>query len=75
MVDKTNLRVYTMYTMKAITILIAALLLTACSGIVYKDPRCQINQYCAYTDPPPPIRTWPLRTAMPEQYQGYPAAR
>jgi hypothetical protein len=50
-------------------------LLCGCSS-VYRvsalDPRCQWNQYCPYTDPPPAIRTSVLRSGS---YTGDPAAR
>ena len=62
-------------------ILLTLLLCIVCSGCagnlgVYKvsalDPRCQWNQYCIYTDPPPAIRTSVLRSGS---YTGDPAAR
>lgn len=66
MVDKTNSRAYTTYTMKLILSLLAITLCSGCStvDIVFKDPRCQYRQYCPYTDPPPAIRTEPIRTSI-----------
>ena len=43
--------------------------LTACSGvptISVRDPRCQWNQHCAYTDAPSAIRTEVLRPSWEE---------
>lgn len=50
--------------------------LTACGSISHlsvRDPRCQRNQYCPYTDPPSPIRTEVLRDSR--SYAGDPAVR
>lgn len=65
--------------MKAIVLTIAAILgstlLSGCTTVdlVWKDPRCQYRQHCIYTDPPPAIRTEPIRSS--NVYSGDPAAR
>ena len=63
-----------MYMMKRFIlayILLTLLLVLLCSGCstissaVFRDPRCVPNQWCAYTDPPPAIRTSVLRSPDP----------
>ena len=68
MVDKTSFRVYYIHTMKATILTALTLILTACSTSPVSfgtwDPRCQLRQYCPYTDPPPAIRTEALRSTQ-----------
>jgi len=52
--------------MRTTLILSLLLLCTACT-VVARDPRCQWNQYCPYTDAPSAIRTEVIR----EPYTGY----
>lgn len=54
--------------------------LTACGSISQlsvRDPRCQRNQWCPYTDPPSPIRTEVIRSTSVDSrsYAGDPAVR
>jgi hypothetical protein len=44
-----------------LTVTSLCLLSSACT-VITVDPRCQVGQYCAYTDPPAPIRTQVLRS-------------
>lgn len=58
-----------------IFLLCQTLALGACT-VIAVDPRCQARQYCAYTDPPSPIRTEVLRSGVDSKsFQGDPAAR
>jgi hypothetical protein len=41
--------------------LLCLMTLTTGCTVVYKDPRCQLNQWCPYTDPPVAIRTEVIR--------------
>lgn len=65
---------YNIYMMKRFTtifLLCSTLTMSACT-VMTVDPRCQRGQYCAYTDPPSPIRTEVLRSGS---FKGDPAAR
>ena len=61
-----------MRTTLILSLLCSCVLYTGCT-VVYKDPRCQVNQSCPYTDRPVAIRTEVIRNSG--SYQGDPAVR
>lgn len=51
-----------MRTILNVLILALLTLATGCT-VIAKDPRCQWNQSCPYTDAPSAIRTEPIRSS------------
>ena len=64
--------IVTMRTILLLCLLCSCVLYTGCT-VAYKDPRCQLNQFCPYTDRPSAIRTEAIRNSG--SYAGDPAVR
>jgi hypothetical protein len=64
--------IVTMRTTLILCLLCSCVLYTGCT-VAYKDPRCQVNQFCPYTDRPSAIRTEVIRNSG--SYAGDPAVR